>query len=261
MRDSLPGARRVEQIMGLPILVDVRDDVQEAAFEDVFAWLRHVDATYSTYRADSPISRIARGELSPDDASPEVRRVLARCEELQSETDGFFDAFHSGTLDPSGLVKGWAIDRAAELLESAGLRNFAINAGGDIRLLGRALPDSAWRVGIQHPLERGEVVAVVTGDDLAIATSGTYARGEHIVDPHRGLPPDRILSVTVTGPLLGTADAYATAAFAMGPHRAPEWTAGLRGYEAMTILADGGVFFTRGFPRAEAYAAASSSAA
>src|SRR5690348_7497238 len=141
--------------MGTPVIVDVRDDEAPAgALDEVFAWLHHVDATFSTYRPDSEISRLNRGEIAEADATEEVRTALARCEELRIETGGYFDARAASqrSLDPSGLVKGWAVDRAAEILERAGLRNFAINAGGDIRLRGRAVPAWSWRVGIRHPL-------------------------------------------------------------------------------------------------------------
>jgi len=257
----------VEHIMGMPIGIDVRDaDVDPAALDRAFDWLRHVDATFSTYRADSEISRLNRGDLALEDAHPDVRAVLARCAELREETTGYFDieaallaqwervgdvALRLGAVDPSGLVKGWAVERAAALLEEAGARNYAINAGGDIRVRGRAAPEPCWRVGIQHPLLRDRIAAVVTATDLAIATSGAYARGAHIVDPHTGQPPDGILSVTITGPDLGTADAYATAAFAMGTS-GPDWTARLTarlvGYQAMTIRADETVLSTPGFP-------------
>ena len=110
------------------------------------------------------------------------------------------------------------------------------------------MPEPRWRVGIQHPQIRDKVAAVVEATDLAVATSGAYARGEHVVDPHTGRPPAGLLSVTVTGPDLGTADAYATAAFAMGVG-GPEWTRRLRPYEAMTITDDGSVLSTPGFPR------------
>jgi len=248
-----PGARRVEQIMGMPILVDVRDDgVDDRALDAVFEWFRAVDATFSTYKPESEVSRLARGELRVGDASPYVQDVLARCEELREETDGYFDAYAGGSLDPSGLVKGWSVDHAAAMLGLAGFADFAVNAGGDVRLVGRARPASSWRVGIQHPLVRDRIAAVVEGDYLAVATSGAYARGNHVLDPHTRRPPTGILSVTITGPDLATADAYATAAFAMGSDRAPAWTATLpSGYEAMTILAADRVLTTSGFPRPE----------
>ena len=229
---------RVEHVMGMPIVVEVRDgDVPD----EVFDWFRRVDETFSTYKDGSEISRLRRRELGEGDASEDVRAVLRRCRELRDETDGWFDVDAVG-LDPSGYVKGWSVDRAAAVLEQAGAREYAISAGGDIRTRGR------WSIGIQHPLEPQAVAKVVEADDVCVATSGAYERGDHVRDPFTGAAPAGILSVTVTGPELGTADAYATAAYAMGPRRAIDWTARLRGYEAMTILADGRVLLTPGFP-------------
>src|SRR5262245_52573776 len=165
---------RVEHVMGMPVVAVVRDGDDTRVLDELFDWLIWVDATFSTFEPDSEISRIRRGELAVDDAHVEVRGVLARCERLREETGGYFDAWRWSPdgVDPSGLVKGWAVDRAAAILDRADLRNFAINAGGDIRALGR------WRIGIQHPLQRQAVASVVEGEDLAVATSGAYARGE-----------------------------------------------------------------------------------
>lgn len=248
---TTPGIRRVEHIMGMPIVLDVRDDgVDPGVLDDLFDWLRWVDAVFSTYKDDSEISRLNRGELMLPNAHRDVLWVLDRCEQLRVETNGYFDvrAASPDLVDPSGLVKGWAVDRAVGLLDAAGVRNYALNAAGDMRLRGRAVPELYWRVGIQHPLELDQVARVIDTNDLAVATSGEYARGQHVFDPHTHRPPEEgILSVTITGPDLATADAYATAAFAMGATRAAHWTARLRGYEAMTILADGRVLSTPGF--------------
>jgi FAD:protein FMN transferase len=241
-RGSRPAVCAEAVIMGMPVAVIVRSGPADAA-ERVFAWLREVDAAFSTYRPDSEISRIGRGELTVRDARPMVREVLARCEALRAETGGYFDARATGRLDPSGLVKGWAVERAAAMLEALGARDFCVDAGGDLALRG-----GPWRVGIRHPLEPGRLAAALTAHDLAVATSGGYERGAHIADPHTGAPPSGTLSVTVAGPHLATADAYATAAFAMG-ERGPAWTARLRGYEAMTILDGGRVLSTPGFLR------------
>ena len=267
MHASPDGGAQTRQIMGMPISIDVRDaDIDAGAIEHAFEWFRWVDATFSTYRADSQISRLNAGTLALADAHREVREVLARCEELYAETDGYFNsrspflsqamavppaALIAGAVDPSGLVKGWSVDRAARILEAAGARNYHVNAGGDIRVRGGPEPGCRWRIGIRHPLQRDRVAAVVEADDLAIATSGAYERGEHIIDPHSGRAPRGVLSVTVTGPDLATADAYATAAYAMG-ESGPAWTAqigqAVPGYEAMTILADQTVLSTQGFP-------------
>jgi thiamine biosynthesis lipoprotein len=239
---------RIEDVMGTTVVVDVRDDVSESSLDDVFDWLRLVDETFSTYKRDSEISRLDSGELCESDARDDVRAVLTRCGELHHETRGYFDAYAAGTLDPSALVKGWSVDRAGELLDRAGARNYTINAGGDVLARGRALPGGAWRIGIRHPALPDAVAEVVEGNDLAVATSGAYERGAHILDPYTGAAPGGVLSVTVTGPELGTADAYATAAFAMG-RDGPAWTARLAGgYEALTSLADGRVLSTPRFP-------------
>ena len=252
---------RVEHIMGMPITVDVRDgDLDPSVFELVFDWFRHVDEVFSTYKPDSDISRMNRGEITGAQASQDVAIVLDRCEDLRARTNGFFDIGAAirpdvardcqpgrSPIDPSGLVKGWSVDRAAAILDSAGAANYAVNAGGDIRLRGRALPDTLWRVGIQHPRLPESVAAIVTtDDDLAVATSGAYERGDHIHDPHTGRPPSGVLAVTVIGPDLATADAFATAAYAMGID-GPAWTAGLTEYGAMTIRDDDVVLTTELF--------------
>jgi thiamine biosynthesis lipoprotein len=241
---AAPEAIRVEQIMGMPIVVEVRDeDLDRKVVDEVFDWFHWVDRTFSTYKPDSEISRLARGDLRIEHANAEVQAILLVCEELRAATHGYFDARATGRLDPSGLVKGWSVDRAAALLDDAGARDYAVSAGGDMRLRG-----GPRRVGIQHPLERDRVAAVLAAEDLAVATSGADARGDHVVDPHTGRAPAGILSVTVVGPELATADAYATAAFAMGGEAAPGWLAGLRGYDAMVILEDEVVLSTAGFP-------------
>lgn len=251
---TLPGVRRVEHIMGMPIIVDVRDDgVGPDDLDPVFEWFSWVDTTFSTYKPESEISRLNRGELRLEHVDPDVREVLDRCEQLRIETSGYFDvrAASPDRIDPSGLVKGWSVDRAAALLDQMGIHNYSVNAAGDLRLSGRAVPAFEWRVGIQHPFESDKLAGIVAICNGAVATSGAYERGEHVLDPHTHTPPTGVLSVTITGPDLATADAFATAAFAMGL-AGPEWTTRLRGYEALTILDDHQVLWTRGFPHAGA---------
>jgi len=242
------GLHRVETVMGIPVGIDVRDDgIDPAALDRAFAHLHAADEAFSPYRAASDVRRLDAGTLAPPDARPEVRAVLARCERLRRATGGWFDVRATGGLDPSGFVKGWAVDGAVAVLRAAGARNLCVHAGGDVRVLGDRAPGRPWRIGVQHPRERGRVAAVLHAprDGLAVATSGAYERGAHIVDPRTGRPPSGVLSVTVAGPELGTADAYATAAFAMGSD-APAWTATLGPYAALTILAPGRVLSTPG---------------
>jgi thiamine biosynthesis lipoprotein len=245
----VPTARRTEvrHIMGMPIGIDLADP-GDVDLEPAFAWLRFVDATFSTYRDDSDISRLGRGEVTIAECRPEVDEVLTRCLALERATGGFFSARPAGRLDPSGFVKGWAIDGAAARLAAAGATRFCLNAGGDVVARGRPAPDRLWRVGVRHPEALDQLAAVLAVEDLAVATSGEYERGTHILDPHTGAPPSGLLSVTIVGPDLATADAYATAAFAMGA-AGPAWTATLAGYDAMCITSDRRVLTTPGFAR------------
>jgi FAD:protein FMN transferase len=257
------GLRRVEHVMGMPISIEVHDvDCDPVALDLAFDWFHLVDERFSTYQASSEISRLNQGRLELKDTHPDVQFVLQRCEELRIHSAGYFDiraaglpdevarrfgVQTAGAVDPSGFVKGWSVDRAAEILESAGTRNFSINAGGDALVRGCPGEEPHWRIGIQHPFIKDKLAAVVIATDLAIATSGTYERGAHIIDPFTGAPASGVLSVSIVGPELGAADAYATAAFAMGT-AGPAWTSELAGYEAMTILADERVLRTPGFP-------------
>ena len=189
----LPGVRRIEHIMGMPIIVDVRDDgLSLAELDPVFAWFSEVDRTFSTFKPDSQISLLNRDELAIHAAHADVREVLQRCEALRVETNGAFDVrAGSQHIDPSGYVKGWSVDRAGAILRWLGAANFSINAGGDVLSAGAALPEPRWRVGIQHPLRRDRLAKVVEGSDLAVATSGAYERGGHVLDARTGLAPRR----------------------------------------------------------------------
>lgn len=240
--------------MGTVIGIDVRDpDVPDSAVDDAVAWLTDIDVRFSPYRAGSEISRLARAEISMDDCAPDVRFVLTRCEALRLDSAGFFDIRGPGLiggLDPSGYVKGWSVDEAAFILEAAGARNYAINAGGDVILRGRpeptagarpelpAQPGRPWVVGIRHPLEADQIVARLSFGESsgrrAVATSGQYERGDHIVNPRTGRAPGEWLSLTVVGPSLALADAYATTAFAMG-RAGLAWLAGRPGYGGYAI--------------------------
>jgi thiamine biosynthesis lipoprotein len=249
MTQTLSRYVRTERVMGTVVSFDVRgaDPATEAVDRSV-RWLRDVDARFSTYRPDSEVCRYDRGELLLCEASPNLRLIADRCERLRQATGGFFDAYATGPFDPSALVKGWAVQRAADDLRAAGVDGFCINGGGDVVTHGRPAPDGKWRVGIRHPHDAQALAYVVEAEgDLSVATSGLYERAGHIVDPASGAAPQGVLSVTVVGRDLGVADAYATAAFAMGTD-GPAWTLGLDGYEAMTILADGVVLTTPAFP-------------
>ena len=250
----MTGYHHVEHVMGMAVSIDVHDDVgaDRPGLAEVVAWLHHVDATFSTWKEQSPMSRLGRGELGWSDLDDEVRDVLRTCEALRADSGGVFDAFavpapNGTTLDPSGYVKGWSVERAAQLLEAAGLRRFAVNAGGDIALRGAPTPDPAWRVGIRDPDDAHRIMAVLElVGPAAVATSATYERGAHIVDPRVGQPTTGVGSATVVGPDLSLADAYATVLFVL-EHDGLDWVAGHDGYEAMVIAKDGTMAATGGF--------------
>jgi thiamine biosynthesis lipoprotein len=248
-----------EDVMGTVMTFDVRGQpstAARAAIEAAVAWLHWVDATFSTYRPDSEISRLDRGELTEDDCHPEVRHILALCEQLRNLTNGFFDARAAGRLDPTGVVKGWSIERASQMLTAAGCPDHLIDGGGDVRLHGQAGPDTVWRVGVVHPLRLDAYCAALHLDHGAVATSGTYQRGFHVIDPQRGRPATDLAAVTVIGTDLTLTDAYATAALAMGA-AALAWLEGLADHEAMVIDTDGRAWQTSRFCRYQIEVAAS----
>jgi FAD:protein FMN transferase len=244
----------VEHVMGTVVSFDVRiaDESQRpemrAAIASAVSWLHRVDEVFSTYRADSQISRLGRGEVRLADCDPDVAEVLELCAIVGRETSGFFSSTYAGRLDPTGMVKGWAIQRASELLHAAGSSNHCVNGGGDIQFVGEPQPGDAWQVGIAHPLHRNELASVVSIRDGAVATSGTAERGAHVLDPFTGRPAETLASVTVVGAELTRVDAYATAALAMG-NAARSWLESCQGYEAFAIRADGFGWWTSGFPR------------
>jgi FAD:protein FMN transferase len=240
---------RVERLMGTVVSIDVRaaaNPAVEAAIDAAVAEVRALEAVFSPWRPESEISRIADGRLDERDASPDVRFVLSACDHLAAVSDGAFDGRRhrvDGRLDPSGFVKGWAIEEAARHLGDAGLADYALNAGGDILVRGDAEPGSGngWRVGVRDPEDETRVVRVLQVRGLAVATSGLYERGGHIRDPRRAAGRGRqqarrgaLASLTVVGPSLGWADAYATAGFVLGD-RALAWIEDRAGYGALAV--------------------------
>lgn len=233
----------VEQIMGMPISIHVRGTMAPApmtakAVADAFAELRRIDAVFSTYREDSVISRVRRGEMRLADCPPEVLEVHMLCRQARERTDGWFDAWRwREGFDPTGLVKGWAIARAATVLDGVE-GDVAVDAGGDV--LVRSAADAPWRVGIEDPRDRSQILAWVDVTEGAVATSGPAARGAHIVDPFTGQPVTGVLSATVVGPSIVWADVLATAAVAHGAG-ALDWVASLHGTSGVLVMADGHV--------------------
>lgn len=239
-------------LMGMPITVEIADASATAdAIKKIFDYFTDVDEKFSTYKSASEISRINKGELKPDEYSADMLEVLALAEETKNETDGFFDIKKSnGTIDPSGIVKGWAIYNASNLLKQDGYRNFCVEAGGDIEAAGLNAEGGKWRVGIRNPFsnEPDQAIIKVLGiSDCGVATSGNYLRGDHIYNPKQpGKVIDDIVSLTVIGPNVYEADRFATAAFAMGKSGI-KFIESLPGFEGYLINKDKRATLTTGF--------------
>jgi thiamine biosynthesis lipoprotein len=239
--------------MGTVFSFDVRGGepgVVRAALEEAISGLHRVNAVFSTYREDSQVSRLARGELTLAECDPEVAEVLDLGAEAERVSDGWFSLRYEGRLDPTGIVKGWAAEHAARRLRAAGVTGVSVNGGGDVQMFGTPEPHRPWRVGIADPLRPGGLAAVVSAagaDELAVATSGTAERGAHIVDPRTGRSAvTDLVAVTVVAPTLTWADCWATAAFAMGSREGLRWLESLPDVEALLITAGDEVRCTGG---------------
>jgi FAD:protein FMN transferase len=234
--------------MGMPITVEVVDaSITDAIFDLVFYYFAYVDEKFSTYKDTSEISRINRHELSLAEASEDMKTIFALSEQTQLETNGYFNIQHNDTYDPSGVVKGWSIYNAAQIIRENGFQNFYVDAGGDIQMSGSNDQDENWRVGIRNPFNPEEIVKVLSITDRGVATSGTYVRGQHIYNPlAEGQLITDILSLTVIGPDIYEADRFATAAFAMG-RDGIHFIESLEGFEGYMIDKEKQATFTTGF--------------
>jgi len=206
-------------MMGMTINAEIIDDgVTAEIFDKVFDYFNYIDQKFSPFKDDSEISQINHGLIKPDDYSEDMKTVLRLCAEVKQKTNGYFDIVsRDGSLNPSGLVKGWAIYNASQIVKNSGCKNFYVDAGGDIQAYGLNAEKQPWRVGIRNPFEPEQIVKVLGISDRGLATSGTYIRGQHIYDPHnKDKQLSEIVSLTVIGPDVYEADCLATAAFAMG---------------------------------------------
>jgi len=241
--------KQTKLIMGMPITLEVVDEhVTGADFRDIFAFFRKVDQKFSPYKKSSEVSKINRKEITVDKYSPEMVEILRLSGEIKKKTHGYFDVYHNGYLDPSGIVKGWAIQKAAEIVRLRGFRNFFIDAGGDIQVDGMK-NGKKWRVGIKNPFNTDEVIKIVHLSNEAIATSGTYIRGDHIYNPlKKNKQMVEIVSLSVLSKTILEADLLATAAFAMG-RKGIEFINSYRGADGYMIDNKGIATYTQGFIR------------
>ncbi|MGI8404097.1 MAG: FAD:protein FMN transferase [Thermomicrobiales bacterium] len=234
--------------MGMPVTVCICDEA--AGEEDVAAvasLLEDVNQRFSPYLEPSEVSRLNAGVIGRHQVSADFETILNLCEQAKTETDGYFDVMRNGRIDPSGLVKGWAIARASALLTARGWRNYFVDAGGDVQTAGLNGDHQPWRVGIRNPFQRDEQVKVLAISGLGVATSGTAIRGQHIYNPMQASPlVSDVVSLTVIGPTIFEADKMATAAFAMG-REGISFIAARPELEGYAITADGMGISTEGF--------------
>jgi thiamine biosynthesis lipoprotein len=206
--------RKVDFIMGMPISVDIPMCDDSKVFESVFNRFKDIDQRFSAYKSGSELSKYQRAELEVKELSPEFREVINACKAVEKLTDGYFSAYFSGNYDPTGYVKGWSIAEAGRVVEKKGYKTYCIGAGGDI--LARSDSDKIWNIGIQDPKDKTKILNKLSIKSGAVATSGNYERGSHIINPKTGKPAGKFLSVSVIGPDIITADILATAIFAAG---------------------------------------------
>lgn len=235
-------------IMGMHVTVEiVHAHATMADIQAVYDFLIRVDERFSTYKSTSEISKINRGELAPLAYSQEMRHILSLCEDTKRETSGYFDSDRDGVIDPSGIVKGWAIWQAAKILSKRGFEHFYVDCGGDVQVSGHNRRGETWSVGIRNPFNELEIVKVLRLENRGIATSGTSLRGQHIYNPHdKKSPLIDVVSLSVIGPNVYDADRFATAAFAMG-REGIRFIERLAQFEGYMIDSEGIATYTSGF--------------
>lgn len=239
--------KQTRMIMGMPITLIVEGDkTDKGIFDKVFDYFTYVDEKYSPYKPTSEVSQINNG-LIESDWSQEMQTIMQLCEQTKQETNGYFNVWYNGHFDPSGLVKGWAIQQAAQLLKQLHCENFYVEAGGDIQVGGHNADKNPWQIGIRSPFDPDQIVKVIESSSNGVATSGTYIRGQHIYNPHKsGTATSDIASLTVVGPTIYDADRFATAAFAMGKSGI-NFIESLKGYEGYMIDTSKQATLTNGF--------------
>lgn len=236
-------------LMGMPITVEIIDsNATDKIFDAVFDYFQNVDNRFSLYKKTSEISKINRGEIQPHAYSKEMQTIFRLAEQTKQITNGFFDISHNGIIDPSGIVKGWAIYQTAKRLKKKGLKNFYVEAGGDIQVTGKNSKQGKWSVGIQNPFDQKQIIKVVYLKTEGIATSGTYIRGQHIYSPFALGPITDVVSMTVIAENIYEADRFATTAFAMGKEGI-HFIEKQKNMEGYMIHAEGIATYTSGFEK------------
>lgn len=237
--------------MGTPVAVEIVDkEAKQELFDEVFDYFRYVDQKFSTYKKDSEITMLNEKKIRKEEMSKDMKTVFELSEETKKLTDGYFDIVTpSGMYDTSGLVKGWSIWNASNILKERGVKNFYVEAGGDIQVNGKNESGEPWCIGIQNPFnkKREVIKKVYLSKNEGIATSGSYVRGAHIYNPkNKDDKLDEIISLTVIGSNIFEADRFATAAFAMGKDGI-YFVEKMKGFEGYSINKKGIATMTAGF--------------
>jgi len=239
--------KKQQIIMGMPVVVNVVDKgATDEDINEIFSYFHYIDNKFSTYKKNSEISQINKRELKESQYSSEMKKILSLSEKTKKETNGYFDIHINGILNPSGIVKGYAIFEAAGILKNKGFNNFYVEIAGDVQTYGKNEAKEKWSVGIQNPFNLNEIVKVVYLKGQGIATSGTYRRGKHIYNPKSKKKADDIMSITIIGPNVYEADRFATGAFAMG-EKGINFIEKLKGFEGYMIQKDKKAVYTSGF--------------
>lgn len=236
--------RKVEFIMGMPITIDINGCRQSGVFDLAYDRLRQIDERFSLYNKHSEASKFAQGELKSSELSQEMQFIISECKKAEELTDGYFSAWASGKFDPSGYVKGWAIAEAGKVIEQQGYKTYCIGAGGDI--LACSYTDKIWKIGIQDPTDPGKILNMLSISSGAVATSGNYQRGKHIINPQTKKLAEDVASVSIIGSDIVKADVLATAVFAMGP-AGLDFMQKQKGYECLMVDKAGSFHVTSGW--------------
>ncbi len=218
--------------MGTAVVIDIPGLKDDKIIELAFQQLRQIDERFSPYKKTSELYRFNQGLIAAGRVSSDMKAVMKACLDAEIHTNGYFSAKYSGIFDPSGYVKGWAVDRVRRSILDQGLNTFCISAGGDI--VASSNGEKTWRIGILNPLKKTEAIGNISTTSLSLATSGNYERGNHIVNPVTGSAPGDFVSVSIAGPDIIEADVLATAVFAMGKNGL-DFIDKQEGYEVLAI--------------------------
>lgn len=241
--------KKTRNIMGMPVIIEIVDsNATQEIFEEIFNYLISVDEKFSPYKKKSEVSLYNEGKITKKDLSTEIKEVLELSEKTKNDTDGFFDITYNGKINPSGLVKGWAIYNASLILRKNGFKNFYVEIAGDIEIAGLNSENKKWSIGIRNPFKKEENIKILYLSNVGIATSGNYERGKHIYNPIKKMEADEIASLTVIGPNIYEADRFATACFAMGK-KGIYFIENLSGFEGYMINNNGIAIFTSEFEK------------